>query len=273
METIKQIEAFQTALNWRRSKRSVGLVATMGRLHDGQVALIKACRSRSDITIAAHYVNPLRFQNTDEYEAYPRTLAQDESLLDSLKVDFLFTPSDEEMFPEGTEHALTVQHRGSNNHRLESQNTIWLKLLIITKPNLVIVGEKDYAQLVALNQVIREFAIDTEVASIPIVRDLDGVALSGNLEMLTSDQRSQAAILYQTMLDLAFAIKEGARNYDKLEQTARIALKGGGFETKDVQIRDSDNWLPPTSSTRHLRISAAVELGRTTLSDNIGVDL
>ncbi|MFV2089379.1 MAG: pantoate--beta-alanine ligase [Pseudomonadales bacterium] len=273
METIRQIEAFRSALNWRRNKRTVGLVATMGSLHDGQVAMIKACRAQSDIVIATIYVNPLRFENREAYAAYPRTPSADTDLLETLKVDFLFAPTDEEIFPDGLDHALTVQHRGSRDPKLESQATIWLKLLNITKPDLVVIGEKDYGQLVALKQVIREFSIDTEVVSIPIVRDVDGVALSGNLTRLTSDQRSQAAILHQTLFDLASAIKDGARNYNKLQQTALIALKGGGFDTRDVNIRDADTWLAPAESTSHLRVSAIVSIGKLILTDNIGIDL
>ena len=100
METINQIEAFRSALNWRRNKRTVGLVVSMGNLHDGQVAMIKACRKKADIVVVAVYVNPLRFSDDQSFSDYPRTPQADEKLLESLNVDFRFAPKD----PESTAH-------------------------------------------------------------------------------------------------------------------------------------------------------------------------
>lgn len=281
MESIRHIDDIRRALASRPEGSRLGLVATMGNLHPGHDALIAACRERADVTVASVYVNPLLFQSDDDFLTYPRALDADEKRLADLGADVLFAPLDEEMFPDGTTAAFSLrlpeppEEPGFDRavRRFEGQGTVWLKLLNMIEPDVIVVGEKDYPQLVFLRRLLREMAIRVEIESVPVERNASGVALSGGLEQLTEEQQRQAPILHQTLRDLAFAITEGARNYTKLEQTARIALRGGGFEAHHVFIRDAETLAPPTPRSTSLRILADAELGLTALSDNLGVTL
>ena len=281
METIRQIDAYRSALAWRRDKRTVGLVATTGDLHAGQIGMIKLCRDKSDISVASIYPNPLLPTRDKPVSNDPRQLSKDQTLLESLSVDFLFAPRDEEMFPGGTDKAMKIHCNwplpagltSENQQYRDSQATVWLKMLNIVEPDQVIFGEKDYVGLILLKRLIDEFSFDTQIIRAPVIRDADGVAFSGRLSALTVEQRKQAPILHQTLQDLAFALTEGARNYAKLEQTARIALRGGGFDNQAVTICDADTLAGPNEQTRRLRIIADADLGGVQLHDNIGIDL
>lgn len=271
MEIIRTIEAFRTALDWRRKDQTLALVATQGNLHDGHVALFKTARDRADITVASIYRNPLREPEHPGVPEHP--FDDDRARLTALSVDFLFAPDDTEMFPAGTDDSLLLYRRGESAPEPDARGTVWLKLVNTVRPELVVCGEKDYEQLVMLRRLFREYAVAAELVAVPVARDADGVALSGELERLTAEQRKIAPILQQTLTDLAVAIRDGARNYAKLEQTARIALKGGGFATREVTIRDADDWSAPGATTERLRIVAEAALGQVLLSDNIGVEL
>ncbi len=148
-----------------------------------------------------------------------------------------------------------------------------LKLLLIVQPDVLFIGEKDYQQLVLTQRMIEELALDIRVEPMPIVRDIDGVAYGKGLLRLTPDQRKLAPIVLQTLKDLAHAISNGARHYEKLEQTARVALRGGGFDTQYITVRDAQSLRLPTEDTQSFRILAAVQVGTIRLVDNIGVEL
>ena len=279
MDIVRDIEACRDALGWRRSTRRIGMVATMGQLHAGHLAIVNTCRDRSDLSVVCVYVNPLAFRSDDEFLEYPRQLEQDAEQLQALSVDVLFAPRDEELFPLGTAQAMQLVPPPLDDSALDpgylaaARATVTLKLLNVVTPDQLYVGEKDYYQCVVLQRLLSEFALTTELVSLPIVRELDGVAASAELAKLTPEQRKQAPILHQTIQDLAHAINNGARSYSKLEQTARVALRGGGFDTEYVVVRDAASLQPPTASTQALRILAAARLGMARLTDNLGVTL
>lgn len=281
MELIRSIEACRSTLDWRRTKRTVGLLATMGNLHDGHLALVKACRERADISVIAAYVNPLLFDSDDAFLSHPRSLLADQQQLERLNVDVLFAPGDEEMFPTGTLDRLRISALASTSplaqqqfgREFEARASVWLKLLNIVRPEIMICGEKNYAHLVGLQRLVTEFAMEVRLIGVPIARDADGVALGGELAGLTLEMRRQAPILQQTLKDVAVALNTGARNFHKLEHTARLALRGGGFESVELTIRDAGTLALPEAQTHNFRIIASASLGGVRLIDNIGVDL
>ncbi|MCB1683593.1 MAG: pantoate--beta-alanine ligase [Pseudomonadales bacterium] len=281
MELIRSIEACRSTLEWRRNKRTVGLLTTMGNLHEGHLALVKACRERADISVVASYVNPLLFDSDDAFLAHPRALAADVQHLENLKVDVLFAPADEEMFPTGTLDCLQITSVSPSSsvvqqtfgRDFEARATVWLKLLNIVRPEILICGEKNYAHMVGLQRVLTEFTLDTRLIGVPIARDADGVALGGELTSLTLEQRRQAPILQQTLQDVAVALTTGARNFHKLEHTARLALRGGGFGNVEVTVRDAQSLALPEDRTHNFRILGTASLGGVRLIDNVGVDL
>ncbi len=281
MEIVRSIEAMANAIGWRRSNRQIGLVSTMGNLHDGHDALIKACLDEADISVVSLYVNPLQFDDDDAFARYPRNLDADAKHLEELGVDYLFAPRDEEMFPAGTLDLTTVrlprlaiELQGVDNPRLyNAKATIWLKIFNIVHPEIVYQGEKDLQELVLIKRMVEELNLTLKLTRLPIVRDENNVALSAGLAQLTDAQRRTARILYQTLNDVAFAIRNGARNFSKLEQTARVALRGGGFETEYIAVREGATLSAPTDKTMNFRVLAAVQLGLARLTDNVGVEL
>ena len=280
MEIIRTIEAYRNSLSWRRAKRQLALVATTGNLHDGHVALIKACRDQADISVVSIYANPLLVTGGEAFGSHPRSFDQDIRRLDNL-VDCVFAPADEEMFPFGIADYTRVRlpnlanelYGGAQPGAVEAKATVMLKLLLIVQPDVLFIGEKDYQQLVLTQRMIEELALDIRVERMPIVRDIDGVAFGKGLLRLTPEQRKLAPIVYQTLNDLAHAISNGARHYTKLEQTARVALRGGGFDTEYIAVRDAQSLQVPTADTQSFRILAAVQVGSILLVDNIGVEL
>ncbi|MDH3640568.1 MAG: pantoate--beta-alanine ligase [Gammaproteobacteria bacterium] len=281
MEIVRSIEAMANAIGWRRSNRQIGLVSTMGNLHDGHIALIKACLDEADISVVSVYVDPLQFEDDETFARYPRDLEADARRLEELGVDFLFAPRDGEMFPSGTRDLTTVrlprlavELQGAENPRLfNAKATVWLKMFNIVHPEIVYQGEKDLQELVLIKRMIEELNLTLKLTSLPIVRDENNVALSAGLAQLTNDERRIAPILFQTLNDVAFAIRNGAKNFSKLEQTARVALRGGGFETEYIAVREASTLAVPTDKTANFRVLAAVQLGLARLTDNVGVEL
>ena len=281
MELIRSIEACRSALDWRRGKRSVGLLATMGDLHDGHLALVKACRERSDISVVSIYVNPLLFDSDDAFLSHPRSLSADQQKLEHLKADVLFAPQDVEMFPTGTLDRLQIGLTAAApresaellGREFEARAPVWLKLLNIVRPEIMVCGEKDYAHLVGLRRLLSEFAVNVQLIGVPVARDTDGVALGGELARLTLEQRRQAPILQQTLNDVGVALRTGARNFHNLEHTARLALRGGGFDSARITVRDAGTLALPDNHTSNYRILGSASLGGIRLIDNIGVEL
>jgi len=278
MEIFHTVEAYRSSLNWRRANRQLALLATLGDLHDGHVALVKACRDQADISVVSICGNPLLPECSNAPARPP--LEQDIRRLENL-ADCVFAPTDEELFPFGVTDYTGVRLPGladelSGTQRadvVEAKATVMLKLLLIIQPNILFYGEKDYQQLVVTERMIKELSLDIRVVRMPILRDFDGVALGNGLQQLPPDQRKNAPIVHQTLNDLAHAISNGARNYSKLEQTARVAMRGGSLETDYVAIRDADTLQTPTEESARLRIMAAASLGPMRIVDNIGVDL
>jgi pantoate--beta-alanine ligase len=278
MEIFHTIEAYRSSLNWRRGNRQLALLATRGDLHEGHMALIKACRDQADISVVSICSNPLLPERSDAPVRPP--VEQDIRRLENL-ADCIFAPADEELFPFGvTDYAgvrLPVLADELSGTQLadvvEAKATLMLKLLLIIQPDILFYGEKNYQQLVVTERLIEEFSLDIRVVRMPILRDFDGVALGNGLQHLLPDQRKNAPIVHQTLNDLAHAISNGARNYSKLEQTARVAMRGGSLETDYIAIRDADTLQTPTEKSTSLRIMAAAILGPMRIVDNIGVDL
>ena len=209
MEIVRSIEAMANAIGWRRSNRQIGLVSTMGNLHDGHVALIKACLDEADISVVSVYVNPLQFEDDETFARYPRDLDADARRLEDLGVDFLFAPRDGEMFPSGTRDLTTVrlprlavELQGAENPRLfNAKATVWLKMFNIVHPEIVYQGEKDLQELVLIKRMIEELNLTLKLTTLPIVRDDNNVALSAGMAQLTIDERRMAPILFQTLND------------------------------------------------------------------------
>jgi pantoate--beta-alanine ligase len=273
--TVTTVAALRAALAGRRA-RSIGLVPTMGALHDGHLSLVKEARKDTETVVVSIFVNPTQFAPTEDFGAYPRTLEQDLARLAG-QTDIVFMPSAKEMYPEGFATGISM---GGPALGLESDfrphffggvATVVAKLLIAAAPDFAVFGEKDYQQLLVVRQLVRDLALPVEIIGVPTLREADGLALSSRNAYLGAAERQVAGRLNGILKD-AIAAARGRGELRAVEGAATEALWEAGFSHVDyVAIRDAATLDHITSLERPARILAAVKIGKTRLIDNMAV--
>ena len=280
MEVVRHIA---TLRRWLRdqSGQTTGLVPTMGNLHDGHLALVRACRESTGRCVVSLFVNPTQFGVGEDYDCYPHTPDSDLALLEEHRADIVFQPAVEEMYPDGqaghatvSVPALTSTLCGANRPgHFDGVATVVAKLFHIVAPQQAFFGEKDWQQLMVVRAMARQLNMAVEVVGVPTVRTGSGLALSSRNSYLSTEQRKQAVLLHQTLVGMKTAIEAGDHDYVAAEHDARRALATGSFDVDYTAVRDADRLTAPDADTVRLRILAAVRLGRVRLIDNVGVDL
>jgi len=263
---------------WRaRSAKSIGLVPTMGNLHGGHLALVKAARAHADRVIASIFVNPLQFGPSEDLATYPRTFDADCAALEHAGVDAVFAPSVDEMYPEGGRSATTV-HVGDITDMLcgsrrpghfDGVATVVTKLFSIVRPDSAFFGEKDYQQLAVIRRMTADLCLGVDVQGVATVRDADGLAFSSRNQYLSAQERRRALALSSAITDCIDDLKSGARDFRELEARGWSQLTDAGFDPDYFEIRQADLASPQTDSEA-FRVLAAGYLGRTRLIDNMG---
>lgn len=260
------------ALRFRNgAQRCVSLVTTRGGFHDGHGTVINAAGTVSDIVVVAVAPEP----NQKNGNVVTASEFQDISYLENHDVDLLFAPAEDELFPQSFDFMVSVQQPHACNivdvgsYRL----TQHLKLINTVKPNIMVWGEKNFVEYHSVRQMIIDLDIRTQIQCVPTVRHGDGVAVSSAAEAMTAQERAQLPILYETLNNVAHAIRTGARTYSKLEKTARLALRGAGLQIEYFKILDEDNLGDATEKTTTYRILGGVKLGTVPVSDSIGLTL
>ncbi len=279
MVTLEKIADVRAALAARRGNARIGLVPTMGNLHEGHNSLVQTCKAACDVTVVSVFVNPLQFGPNEDYDAYPRTLQDDAALLERSGVDILFAPSELEMYPSGREGQTLVSVPSLANilcgeHRpghFDGVGTVVLKLFNIVAPSRVFFGEKDYQQLTLIRTICRQLDLPIEITGVPTVRAPDGLALSSRNRYLSAEERARAPLIHRTLTQITAALKGGDRSFDALEQSAAAQLRAAGFNVDYVSIRDARTLEPPHRATGEFVALAAARLGRTRLIDNVRV--
>ena len=257
----------------------VGLVPTMGNLHDGHLALVRACRAQCRTVVVSVFVNPTQFGPNEDLVSYPRTLTADLALLEAERVDMVFAPAVEEMYPPGETAPAVVSVPALANTlcgadrpgHFDGVATVVAKLFNIVAPERAFFGEKDWQQLAVVRSMARSLDMAVEVLGIPTVRAADGLALSSRNGYLAAAQRRQAAAINRSIAAIASAIERGERDYAALERRGSRELADAGFTVDYVAVRDAERLTAPDADTRRLRVLAAARLGSTRLIDNVGV--
>ncbi|MFZ2031675.1 MAG: pantoate--beta-alanine ligase [Vitreimonas sp.] len=261
----------------RKNGRTVGLVPTMGALHEGHLSLVRAAKQRCAFVVATLFVNPKQFAPHEDFERYPRNETGDAALLASAGCDLLYAPERSVMYPDGFATSVLVS---SVSTMLEGQMrphffggvaTVVTKLLLQALPDAAFFGEKDYQQLLVIKQLTRDLNIPVEIAGCATVREHDGLAMSSRNAYLSADKRGIAAQLNVVMRDAIKAMHAGAP-VDAIEAEASRRLTDAGFTSVDyVAIRGADMLQPIASLSEPARILAAAWLGKTRLIDNMAV--
>ncbi|EDO5092141.1 pantoate--beta-alanine ligase [Salmonella enterica] len=265
----------------RQEGKRVALVPTMGNLHDGHMKLVDEAKARADVVIVSIFVNPMQFDRPDDLVRYPRTLQEDCEKLNKRKVDYVFAPALEEIYPQGLEGQTYVDVPGlstmlegaSRPGHFRGVSTIVSKLFNLIQPDIACFGEKDFQQLALIRKMVADMSYDIEIVGVPIIRAKDGLALSSRNAYLTAEQRKIAPGLYNVMNSIAEKLIAGNRELQEIIAIAEQELNEKGFRADDIQIRDADTLQELTETSKRAVILAAAWLGQARLIDNQSVTL
>ena len=263
---------------WRNSDLQVGLVPTMGALHDGHLALVRAAQAECGRVVATIFVNPKQFAPTEDLEAYPRREVADLAMLQAAGVALVFMPAVAEIYPPG--FATTVRVAGLTDclcgaHRaghFDGVATVVTKLLLQSLPDAAYFGEKDYQQLLVVRRLVRDLDIPVQIAGVPTVREADGLALSSRNAYLTPKERRIAPGLARALRRIVAALSADPDAVARETARGSADLEHAGFAVEYLEIRAADTLVSVTATvTAPARVFAAVHLGRTRLIDNIPI--
>jgi pantoate--beta-alanine ligase len=274
MHIFEQIGPLEEYLNnCREDGQSVALVPTMGGLHEGHLKLIDKAKECSDMVVVSVFVNPTQFAESEDFEAYPKTLSEDKKLLEAIKVDSMFVPLDNEVYPEGSSQDYNVGEMGkilcgiSRPIHFNGVAQVVARLFDIVKPDYAVFGEKDYQQLLIINSLVERQGIKTTIVSVPTVRDEDGLAISTRNNYLNSEDRAIAPLFYQQLVATKVSIQNGTDISIATEQA--LDALSNVFDVEYVEVLNANNLTQITTSSSEIIIISAVRLGETRLIDNI----
>src|SRR6266852_2366092 len=202
----------------REENRTIGFVPTMGALHEGHLSLVHEARAMCDIVVVSVFVNPAQFGPAEDFNAYPRDLTRDSALMAEYNVDYVFAPTVEEIYPPGfstyvTVEGLSAQLEGASRPGpFRGVATVIAIMLNIMRPDFAFFGQKDAQQAVLIKRMVRDFAFDTEIVILPIVREESGLALSSRNEYLNEEQRRAATVLPQALSRAREEYQQGEHN-------------------------------------------------------------
>jgi pantoate--beta-alanine ligase len=266
-----------TIAGWRTKKLAVGLVPTMGALHEGHLSLVRAAKARCGRVVASLFVNPKQFAPHEDFERYPRDEAGDARLLAGAGCDLLYVPDRAVMYPAGFATSVIVTSVSTplegefRPHFFGGVATVVTKLLLQCLPDAAFFGEKDYQQLLVIRRLARDLDIPVEIVGCPTMREHDGLAMSSRNAYLSAEERRVAARLNIVLRNAARAVRAGGA-IARAEAEAAKDLAAAGFSSVDyVAIRDAETLAPVSDLASPARILAAAWLGKTRLIDNMAV--
>jgi len=275
IDVVRSVAALRAATRpHRQAKKRIGLVPTMGALHQGHLELVKVARRHADFIVATIFVNPLQFNANADLDAYPRDEATDLNLLAATGVDLVFAPNVSEMYPKnfstGVKVSSLTQYLDgpARPGHFEGVATVVTKLFNQAQPDIACFGEKDFQQLQVIRRLTRDLDLPIEIIPVPTVREEDGLAMSSRNRNLTEKERIAAALLPASLRDAVKELQDGSAAAPILEKT-RAVLKSAGFAPIDyVELCDSETLQPLPAAREGARLFAAAHLGRTRLIDN-----
>ncbi len=268
LNTVEAVRAFR-----RSVPGSLGLVPTMGGLHEGHLSLVCLARERCDNVLVSIYVNPTQFSSVTDHQTYPRSLEADLEVLRSNDVAAVFQPSDRVMYPDGfvTTHkvaGLSENWEGASRPgHFDGVATVVAKLLSITTPDLACFGEKDYQQLLVVRRLVRDLDLAVQIMAGPTIREPDGLALSSRNALLSPPERSRAPDLKQALDTAARFIGQGRPAPQVLEEQI-TALTGRGFGVDYLALVDGTTLQALSDPKPEARLLVAAHLGSVRLIDN-----
>jgi pantoate--beta-alanine ligase len=273
LSTVHEMRAACRAV--RKSGQSLALVPTMGALHAGHIALVRAARAKCDVVAASIFVNPTQFGPNEDFSKYPRTFEKDCALLEAEGVALLFAPQSEEMYPKGASTFVEVEGVGD---RLDGRSrpghfrgvaTVVAKLFHIVGPHKAFFGQKDAAQVAVLRSMVRDLNFPLDLVVCPTVRESDGLALSSRNRYLSAEERGRALVLSRALNVIAAAYGAGQKDVARLLEAGHSVLATEPDVRIDyLEIVNADTLLPLTEAVPGALVAVAAYLGATRLIDN-----
>jgi pantoate--beta-alanine ligase len=272
--TVEDMRAACRAV--RGTGKRLGLVPTMGALHEGHLSLVRAAKSSCDVVAASIFVNPTQFGPNEDLAKYPRTFDHDRDLLEKEGVKLLFAPSVDQMYPAGAVSWVTVEELSgkldgrSRPGHFRGVTTVVAKLFHIVEPDAAFFGQKDAAQVAIIRRMVRDLNFPVEIVACPIVREADGLAMSSRNAYLDPQQRKQALVLHRALMRVKKDWEAGERDAAKLLAMGREEAAGERSVRLDYfEIVDPESLDPVENVARGALVAIAAFVGPTRLIDNI----
>ena len=277
MEIINRKQRMASlARKLRRENKTIGLVPTMGALHEGHLRLIEEARQMCDVVIVSIFVNPTQFNDKKDLEKYPRDLTSDAALLTEYQVDYIFAPDEQEIYPEGfstyvyVENLTETLEGASRPGHFRGVATVVTILFNTIRPDFAFFGQKDAQQVAVIRRLTIDLGFDTEVVVIPIVREESGLAMSSRNRLLSEDERARASIIYKGLREAKLAARNGERNAANLAEIVRKTIETEPLALIDyVAVVDNES-LEPVEKVGEtpVLIAVAVRFANVRLIDN-----
>jgi pantoate--beta-alanine ligase len=276
MHRVKTVAQLQTLIKtWRGEGKRIALVPTMGNLHAGHLQLVRVAQQHADSVITSIFVNPSQFAIGEDFAAYPRSEQQDQQKLTGIGTDCLFIPSIAEVYGDQPQTRISVTdmaglHCGQfRPGHFDGVATIVCKLFNMTQADCAVFGLKDFQQFAIIKTMVRDLNIPIQLIGVDTVRETNGLAMSSRNSYLSVQEKSTAALLFQTLCQARDAIIAGNRDYPALQHQAMQRLASAGFQTDYFSICRSDDLQPATLPDQDLVILTAAKLGKARLIDNL----
>jgi pantoate--beta-alanine ligase len=275
MRVVKSIKGVKRIIaSARRKGKTIGLVPTMGALHEGHLSLVRLARRKSDFVVVSVFVNPKQFEPHEDLRTYPRNLKKDLRLLKKEGADLVFAPAVRTMYPVDSKTTVKVRDLSlvlcgvSRPHHFEGVTTIVLKLFNIMQPDIAVFGKKDYQQAVVIQRMVKDLHLDIRIILGNTIREPDGLAMSSRNTYLSKRQRTNAVVLYESLQWLKKAYKEGLRNPKPALKKIRSMIQQRGGRLDYVEAIDKKTLMPVKKLCKGTLIAIAVYFGSTRLIDN-----
>lgn len=282
MKKITDISSLRNEIeSWRQVGESVALVPTMGNLHKGHVNLFNLAHEHAERVVVSIFVNPTQFGPGDDYAEYPRTLDTDARRLARSDVDVLFSPSTEEIYPEGCEQMTSISVKRLSEMfcgvarpgHFDGVTSVVCRLFNIIAPDVAIFGQKDYQQLLILRRMVSDLHIPVKIIAGQTQREKSGLAMSSRNQYLSEEEQKVAPTIYWSLADCRQQLLDGQRDFDRLEAEGLDRLQAAGLEPEFFAIRKAADLLPPDADSERLVILTGAQLGAARLIDNVLVEL
>lgn len=278
MEILHTVAELRARL---KAEAQVAFVPTMGNLHAGHLHLVKIAKQHAPCVVVSIFVNPLQFGANEDLDNYPRTLQADCEKLQTIGAHIVFAPSVTEMYPDANASALgqtmmviappiaNTLCGASRPGHFDGVATVVMKLFNIVQPQFAVFGKKDFQQLFIIRELVKQFNLPVQIIAGETVRESSGLAMSSRNGYLSATQKSEAALLQQTLQHIVNEIQAGNRNFAALEQAATQQLNDHGWQVDYVSICSASTLNKASVQDQHLVVLAAAKLGNTRLIDNI----